>query len=189
MRCLLVLFATLAFSVAPTAVAQSTEAARDGQQDFDFEIGRWHTRLSRLDAPLTGSTTWHEYEGTTVVREVWGGRSNLVEFEVDGAAGHIELLSLRLYNPATRQWSLHAGSARSGTLFPPVVGEFRDGRGAFYGVDTVDGRAILARFVVSQVTPDTWRFEQAFSADGGATWEVNWVVDDTKVSDESDEAR
>ncbi|HEX8298586.1 MAG TPA: hypothetical protein VF594_05430 [Rubricoccaceae bacterium] len=189
MRCHLVLLAALAFFLAPTAVAQGTEAARDGQHDFDFEIGTWHTRLSRLDAPLTGSSTWHEYEGTTVVREVWGGRSNLVEFEVDGAAGHIELLSLRLYNPETRQWSLHAGSARSGTLFPPVVGEFRDGRGAFYGVDSVNGRAILARFVVSQVAPDTWRFEQAFSDDGGATWEVNWVVDDTRVSDESDAAR
>lgn len=106
-----------------------------------------------------------------------------------GPASRSERGSLRLYNPQTRQWSLHAGSARSGTLFPPVVGEFRDGRGAFYGADTVDGRAILARFVVSQVAPDTWRFEQAFSDDGGATWEVNWVVEDTRVSDGSDEAR
>ena len=189
MRYLLVSVVALAFFAAPTAGAQGTEAARDGQHDFDFEIGTWRTHLSRLDAPLTGSATWHEYEGTTVVREVWGGRSNLVEFDVSGPAGRIELLSLRLYNPQTRQWSLHAGSARSGTLFPPVVGEFRDGRGAFYGADTVDGRAILARFVVSQVAPDTWRFEQAFSDDGGATWEVNWVVDDTRVSETSDEAR
>ncbi|HLA63448.1 MAG TPA: hypothetical protein VK610_03420, partial [Rhodothermales bacterium] len=147
--------------------------------------GTWRTHLRLLQNPMTGEpATWAEYEGTTTVREVWGGRSNLVEFDVSGPAGRIELLSLRLYNPQTRQWSLHAGSSRSGTLFPPVIGAFEDGRGEFYGTDTTgDGRAILARFVISQAAPDTWRFEQAFSGDGGRTWEVNWIVEDTRIDD------
>ena len=162
------------------------EPARDGLHDFDFEIGTWRTHLSRLQNPLTGSTTWVDYQGTTVVRKVWGGRANLVEFDVSGPAGRIELLSLRLYNPEAQQWSLHAGSSRSGSLFPPMVGAFEDGRGAFYGVDTVDGRTILARFIISQVGPDTWTFEQAFSDDGGQTWETNWTAVDTRVSDEAD---
>lgn len=80
---------------------------RDGQHDFDFEIGTWKTHLSRLLHPLTGSTTWVEYEGTSVVRKVWNGRANLVELEVDGPAGHFEGLSLRLYNPQSHQWSLN----------------------------------------------------------------------------------
>src|SRR5215203_4153046 len=88
--------------------AQTTQ--RDGQQDFDFEIGSWKTHLRRLLRPLTGSTTWAEYEGTTVVRKVWNGRANLVELEVDGPTGHIEGLNLRLFNPQSGQWSLNFAS-------------------------------------------------------------------------------
>jgi hypothetical protein len=163
----------------PTAASQ----ARDGQHDFDFEIGTWKTRLKRLKAPLTGSTTWLEYEGSTVVRKVWGGRANLVELDATGPAGRLELLSLRLYDPASRQWSLNVASVRGGALGPPTVGEFKDGRGEFYSMETIDGRPILVRFVVSDVTADSCRFEQAFSVDGGKTWEVNWVAVDTRVKD------
>ncbi|ABC82440.1 hypothetical protein [Anaeromyxobacter dehalogenans] len=171
---------------APASAGASPAAApqaRDGQHDFDFEIGTWKTRLKRLKAPLTGSTTWLEYEGTTVVRKVWGGRANLVELDAAGPAGRLELLSLRLYNPASRQWSLNVASVRGGTLGPPTVGEFKDGRGEFYSMETMDGRAVLVRFVVSDVTADSCRFEQAFSVDGGKTWEVNWVAVDTRVKD------
>ena len=147
-------------------------ALPDGQHDFDFEIGTWKTKLSRLVAPLSGSTKWVEYEGTSVVRPVWGGRANLVELDVQGPAGRIEGASLRLYNPTSRQWSLNFASVRSGVMTPPVVGGFENGRGEFYGTDTVDdGRVILVRFVISKVTADSWRFEQAFSADGGKTWD------------------
>ena len=78
---------------------QQTPTERDGQHDFDFEIGTWKTHLSRLLHPLTGSTTSVEYEGISVVRKVWNGRANLVELVADGSAGHFEGLSLRLYNP------------------------------------------------------------------------------------------
>ena len=90
-------------------------ATRDGQHDFDWEIGTWKTRLKRLKGPLTGSTTWLEYEGTTVVSKVWEGRANLVELQVQGPAGAIEALSLRLYNPESRQWSLNFSNSRTGT--------------------------------------------------------------------------
>jgi hypothetical protein len=165
----------------PPAVART--APRDGQHDFDFEIGSWKTHLKRRLKPLTGSTAWVEYEGTSVVRKVWDGRANLIELEVDGTAGHIEGLSLRLYNPEARQWSLNFSNSRGGTLSPPVIGAFRDGRGEFYGADTLDGRAILVRFVISDITKDSCHFEQAFSDDGGRTWEVNWIATDTRVSE------
>lgn len=155
---------------------------RDGQHDFDFEIGTWRTRLSRLQNPLTGSTTWVEYEGTSVVRKIWNGRANLVELDVSGPAGRIEALSLRLYNPESRQWSLNFSNVRGGTLSPPTIGEFRNGRGEFYSQETLNGRAILVRFVISDITPTSCRFEQAFSDDGGKTWEVNWIATDTRVT-------
>ncbi|MDQ3426489.1 MAG: hypothetical protein M3477_01535 [Gemmatimonadota bacterium] len=161
---------------------------RDGQHDFDFEIGAWKTRLSRLLHPLTGSSTWVKYEGTTVVRKVWDGRANLVELEVDGPAGHIQGLSLRLYNPQTRQWSLNFSNSKAGTLSPPSIGEFKGKRGEFYAQESLDGRAIYVRFVISVITPDSCRFEQSFSDDGGKTWEANWVAIDTRVRGESGSA-
>jgi hypothetical protein len=158
---------------------------RDGQHDFDFEIGTWTTRLSRLLHPLTGSNTWVAYEGTSVVRKVWNGRANLLELEVDGPSGHIEGLSLRLYDPQSRQWSLNFSNSRTGTLSPPVIGEFKDGRGEFYGQESIDDRAVLVRFVISDITSTSARFEQSFSADGGKTWEANWIATDTRVNDAS----
>ncbi|WP_368563947.1 hypothetical protein [Pseudoxanthomonas sp. UTMC 1351] len=161
----------------------SATAQHDGQRDFDFEIGTWKTKLSRRLRPLTGSNTWVEYEGTTVVRKVWDGRANLVELEVEGPSGRIEGLSLRLYNPDAKQWSLNFSNSAGGTLSPPVYGEFKNGRGEFYGQETLNGRAILVRFVISDITQDSCRFEQAFSDDGGKTWEVNWVATDTRMRD------
>jgi hypothetical protein len=154
---------------------------RDGAHDFDFEIGNWKTHLRRLLHPLTGSTTWVEYDGMTVVRKVWEGRANLVELVADGPAGHFEGLSLRLYNPESHQWSLNFANSRSGTIGMPTIGEFRNGRGEFYDQETLNGRAILVRFVASDITADSCHFEQAFSDDGGKTWEVNWIATDTRV--------
>jgi hypothetical protein len=160
---------------------------RDGQHDFDFEIGTWRTRLWRLVDPLTGSRKWAEYEGTSVVRKIWDGRANLVELEVDGPAGHIQGLNLRLYNPQSHQWSLNFASSRSGTLSPRAIGEFKNGRGEFFSQETLNERAILVRFIISDITPDSSRFEQAFSEDGGKTWEVNWIAIDTRVKNETHE--
>jgi len=160
---------------------QHAPSQRDGQHDFDFEIGTWKTHLSRRLHPLTGSTTWVQFDGTSVVRKVWNGRANLVELEVDGPTGHIEALSLRLYNPQSHQWSLNSANSNDGTLSVPTIGEFKNGRGEFYDQETFNGRIILVRNVWSDITPNSCRFEQAFSNDGGKTWEVNWIAVDTRV--------
>jgi hypothetical protein len=157
----------------------ASPSLRDGRHDFDFEIGVWNTHLKRRLHPLTGSDSWSEYEGTSTVRKVWNGISNLLELEVDGPQGHIEALSLRLYNPESHQWSLNFANSAGGSLGTPTVGEFRNGRGEFYDQETFNGRAILVRFVISDITAMSCHFEQAFSDDGGQTWEVNWIATDT----------
>lgn len=177
-----------ALEAPPASPETGSAAARDGRHDFDFELGTWRTKLRRLERPLSGSSRWLEYEGTTVVRGIWGGKANLVELVADGPAGRIEALSLRLYDPASRQWSLNFANPASGTFGPPSIGEFREGRGEFYSEETFDGRAILVRFVISDITPDSCRFEQSFSDDGGRTWELNWVAVDTRV-EETNEPR
>jgi hypothetical protein len=114
---------------------------------------------------------------------VWNGRANLVELVADGAGRHIEALSLRLYHPEARQWSLHFSNAASGELAEPTVGEFRSGRGEFYSHELYDGRSIMVRFIISEIKADSVRFEQAFSGDYGKTWEVNWIAVDTRIPD------
>lgn len=169
----------LILCVAVPAFAQSSQ--QDGQHDFDFEIGTWKTHLRRLQRPLSGSTNWLEYEGTTVVSKVLDGRANLVELKVNGPAGRIEGLSLRLYEPQARQWSLNFANISDGKLTTPSIGVFKNGRGEFYNQDTYNGRAIFVRFVITKVTDDQYRFEQSFSADGGQTWEANWIAIDTRI--------
>jgi len=159
----------------------SPATMRDGQHDFDFEIGTWRTELKRLVKPLTGSNEWTECHGTTVVRKVWNGRANLVELTAECPSGPFQGLNLRLYNPQTHQWSLNFASARSGSLGTPTIGEFNNGRGEFYDQETYDGRAVLVRFVIMQLSKDVCRFEQSFSTDGGQTWELNWIATDTRI--------
>jgi hypothetical protein len=169
----------------PGAAKAGVQAAapRDGQHDFDFEIGTWKIHLKRLEGRLVGSKTWIEFDGTSVTRKVWDGRANLEEFEVDSPTGHIEGLTLRLYDPQTHQWSLYWGTSKSGALGVPTIGEFKDGHGEFYDTEPSgpNGKSILVRFVWSDITPNSAHFEQSFSDDGGKTWEVNWITDQTRV--------
>jgi hypothetical protein len=165
-----------------SAGMQRLRVEADGQHDFDFEIGTWKTELRRLVRPLSGSSTWVAYTGTTVVRKIWDGKANLVELEVSGQAGSIKALSLRLYDPQTKQWSLNFANANGGGMAVPTVGGFSKGRGEFYDQETYNGRAIFVRFVISDITPNSCRFEQAYSQDGGKSWEVNWVAVDTRIT-------
>jgi hypothetical protein len=169
---------------APKTGAQLTPAERDGEHGFDFEIGTWKIHLKRLDGRLVGSKKWVEFDGTSVTRKVWDGRANLEEFEVDSPTGHIEGMTLRLYDPQTRQWSLYWGTSKSGTMGAPTIGEFKNGRGEFFDTEPSgpNGKSILVRFVWSDITPKSAHFEQSFSDDGGKTWEVNWITDQTRVT-------
>jgi hypothetical protein len=178
----------LAQQNADTGKTSVQNTPRDGQHDFDFEIGTWKIHLKRLDGRLVGSTKWVEFDGTSVTRKVWDGRANLEEFETNSpTGGHIEGLTLRLYDPQTHQWSLYWATSKSGAMGAPTIGEFKNGRGEFFDTEPSgpNGRAILVRFVWSDITPNSAHFEQSFSDDGGKTWEVNWITDQTRVKDES----
>jgi hypothetical protein len=172
-------------AVVPAVRAQAELApeltATGGPHDFDFEFGPWTAHLKRLVHPLTGSTTWVAYDGLSTVRRVWGGRADLGEFHVTGATGEIQGLSLRLYDPETHQWNVSWASANDGQLTTPLVGGFKNGRGLFFGRDTLGGKPIVARFTFSDLTRNHFHLEQAFSADDGKTWEVNWIADFTRV--------
>jgi hypothetical protein len=159
-----------------TPTAAESKQLRDGQHDFDFNLGNWKTHISRLPHPLTGSTTWVELNGAVVIRKVWEGRAQFEEIEADGPSGHFEGLTLFLYNPQSHQWSLNFANSREGTVSTPSVGEFKNGRGEFYDQESFNGRSILVRQIWSDITPDSHRFEQSFSDDGGKSWEPNFIA-------------
>jgi hypothetical protein len=160
----------------------ATAPAADGQRDFDWEIGTWRTTVQVLAEPLSESADeWLRFTGTSVVDPLLGRRANVVELAVSGPSGQIEGLNLRLYEPQANRWSLTFVNIRDGLLTPAVYGGFRDGVGEFYGDDQLGGRPIRVRFLIFRQGPDKARFEQAFSADGGTTWETNWIAVDRRT--------
>jgi hypothetical protein len=127
---------------------------------------------------LTGSHDWYEFNGTNFVHPVWKGEANIDESYLYRQTGRLDALTLRLYDPATRQWSLYWGTAKKGLSIPPTVGHFdANGLGKFYDNETFAGKPITVRYTWMHPKPDTWHFEQAFSPDGGKTWETNWISD------------
>jgi hypothetical protein len=166
-----------------SAEPSSQRVLRDGQHDFDFLEGTWKIHLKRLVHPLTGSTTWTGFDGNSKARKFWDGRGSFDEFETDGPSGHIEGITVRTYNAQSHQWSLYWANGKDGAIsLPATVGEFRNGAGEFYDQEPFNGRMIFVRYVWSQITPNSAHFEQSFSDDGGKTWEVNWITDQTRVS-------
>ena len=155
--------------------------SKSGVRDFDFWIGSWKVRNRRLVERLAGSDEWEEFDAEVVARFLMDGIANEDEFRTDHDGGFIGM-SFRFFDPAEKRWSIYwADSRRSGVLDPPVFGTFEGDIGIFEGEDLFDGRPILVRFTWSGITTPTPRWEQAFSADGGETWETNWVMDNTRA--------
>ncbi len=149
----------------------------DGRRDFDFHMrpARIHNR--RLARRLEGCTEWAEFDATGEAQTVVGGLGNIDFFHCqDFPGGPIEGMSLRVFDPRTRLWSIFWLDDRCCALQPAVVGRFENGRGEFFGDDSFAGTPILVRYIWSEITGTSARWEQAFSTDRGATWETNWIM-------------
>lgn len=165
-----------------TAPSPSSAGAADGQRDFDWEVGTWNTEVRVLADPLSETQDeWLRFDGTSVVRPLLDQRANVVELKVAGPNGRIEALNMRLYEPQAKRWSLTFINIRDGLLTPAVYGGFHDRVGEFYGDDQLGGRPIKVRFLINRQGPDKAKFEQAFSADNGVTWETNWFAVDRRI--------
>jgi hypothetical protein len=152
---------------------------RDGSHDFDFQTGRWRIRNQRLVKRLAGCSEWETFEAAQRAQLLPGGLGNIDDFVTDHWPGFVGM-SLRLYDPHTRRWSIYWVNNQKGVLEPPVVGAFHEGVGVFEGRDELDGRPIRVRYTWSSITATSARWEQAFSPDDGRTWETNWIMDMTR---------
>jgi hypothetical protein len=166
------------------AIPVALGAQRDGAHDFDFLIGNWKAHVLVLPDRLVGSTKWVEQNGISNHRKLLDTDANFEEFDAysDELKKRNKGQTLRMYNPTTHQWSIYLLDLDKGELdTPPVVGEFNGNRGEFYNQDRYKGRAIFVRYVWLNISPKSARFEQAWSVDGGKTWEVNFTVDLTRA--------
>lgn len=155
------------------------DTQRDGQADFDFFIGKWTSRQRRLRERLKGSQEWEEFSATTVARKILGGRGNIDEVSLERPSGRVEGFTMRIYDPTSHQWNIYWADSVSPLSGPltPMAGEFIDGRGEFYAHELIGGKGTFVRFIWSEITANSCRWEQAFSIDGGKTWETNWIAD------------
>jgi hypothetical protein len=169
------------------ASATSNSAGdNEAQHAFDFDLGTWKTHSTRLLHPLTGSKEWVDLDGVSVVKKVWDGKANLAEYKADGSvAGHLELMALRWFNPTTHEWNIDFATPNVGVFGAvPGVGQFKNGRVDFYDYELINGRSVLVRFSMWSIDADAAQSEQAFSDDGGKTWEVNWINKYTRAKNE-----
>jgi hypothetical protein len=163
-----------------TAAMQDAGTPRDGAHDFDFDLGVWTTHITRNLHPLTGSGETVELTGTVTVRKLWGGRAQVEEIEADGAKGHWEGMTVFLYDPQARQWSMNFANSSEGKFTAPLIGSFENGRGELIQQDTLDGRSILVRAVWSDITLNAHTYQESYSADGGRTWAVAFTARKTR---------
>jgi hypothetical protein len=155
--------------------ATGTTGATGAAGDFDFLLGAWEGRHRRLRKALVGCDEWDEFTSTTVCWSAFGGAANIDEVTVAdrGFSG----LTVRLLDPEARTWSLWWVNSKDGQMEPPpVTGFFTDGVGLFYCDQLWEGRPIRCRYTWSDITATSARWDQAFSVDGGRTWETNWIT-------------
>ena len=153
------------------------QTENDGRNDFDFLTGTWKVHHKLLKGRLSGSTEWDEFEGTCVDKKILNGLGNFDEVIMYTKTGAFNAIAVRLFDINSKEWSIYWAAGTSGMLDVPMVGSFKDGRGEFYSQEVFEGRHIFSRFIWSKITTISCQWEQAFSADGGKTWETNWIME------------
>ena len=179
----LLLGATMSFTASPVLTIRPLEHEREpvntsAEHDFDFLVGSWTVQHRRLKHRLAHSTEWETFSGTCKTWLLLGDQGNVDDNVIEAPAGAYRAATLRSFDPATKSWSIWwLDNRHPQELDSPVVGGFRDGIGTFFAKDAFGGRPIVVRYIWSDITPNSAKWQQAFSDDSGKTWETNWVME------------
>jgi len=165
---------------AALAAPLSAAGPGGGSGDFAFQDGHWQVRHRRLRKWLAGNDEWYEYGGSCTAGQLMAGAAGYEDNLLNDPRGAYRAEGLRRFDPRTRLWSIWWWDERFSDIAPPVTGRFENGVGTFLGDDTFDGRPIKVRYIWDHVAPGVPRWQQAFSADAGTTWETNWRMEFTR---------
>lgn len=159
------------------------QPVRDGSHDFDFLIGKWRGLNRRLKERLVCCTEWQAFEAVNTVRHILGGTAVYDDVVFHRDNGPVNGITIRLYDAKNGEWSIYWAADGTGSLDIPMIGSFDalNGVGIFYAHEPHNGKHIYSRYRWSQITPITAFWDQALSADGGATWETNWITEFTRI--------
>jgi hypothetical protein len=151
-----------------------TASATSSKNDFDYLVGSWNIRNRTLKAPLTGSDEWNEFDATQELRPILLGLGNFDIFHTTFDGKPFEGLTVRLFNPETRLWTIYWADSNAMKLDDGKVGSFDGDEGDFYGREVVNGDDVIVRFHWDKRNSRAPIYSRAFSADAGRTWEWNW---------------
>jgi hypothetical protein len=179
---LLLAASLLAGSAGAAPTQQGKSVVTDHAHDFDFLIGKWHVHHWRLKDRLADSHEWVEFEGTSELWMTMDGHGTVDDNYIGLPSGPYRATGIRGYDPKTQTWAIWWLDGRDPhTIEPPVFGNITNGVGTFEGDDIFNGKPIKVRFVWSRIMANSAHWEQAFSPDGGKTWETNWRMDLTRA--------
>lgn len=178
------LLAAAATSLSSNANArESAPMSHDPVHDFDWLFGSWHVQHRRLKERLMNNTEWVPFDGTCVCQPLMAGAGNVDDNVLNLPEGSYRAVGLRAFNAKTKTWAIWWLDGRNPhSIEVPVQGGFEDGVGTFIADDMLRGKPIKVRFQWSKITRMSARWEQAFSPDGGRTWEVNWMMEFTRTA-------
>lgn len=180
---LFTLMATAPICSTQHAAANSGDRGSSPSHDFDFLVGSWTVDHRKLVHRLAHDNRWQSFHGTCVMHTLLGGTANVDDNVLDVPGATYRAASLRAYDAATGNWSIWWLDSRNPDhLDAPVIGRFHEGVGTFYAEDTLEGRPILVRFIWSDITSNSAKWQQAFSPDHGKTWETNWIMEFRRVT-------
>ena len=162
--------------------AAAAVAAGNAPHDFDSFLGQWQVRHRRLKRRLVGSNEWQEYDGTSHWQSILGGIANFNDSVVHRSGSTYRSMGLRAFDAKTNVWTDWSLDGRDPTKISlDGVGGFANGIGTFFADDTFEGKPIRVRGTFTPLTPSSMQWEQAFSPDGGRTWETNYIMHSTRV--------
>lgn len=159
---------------------KGTAAVTPSKHDFDFLLGNWQVQNKRLKARLVGSKEWLEFPARLEEgRKILNGLALMDQYKAEFNGEYFEGVSLRIFNPATEQWTIYWMDTNHPVITEQVVGVFKDGVGEFYGEELFAGKPVKLRFIWSEITAQSARWEQAYFDEAREAWETNWIMEFT----------